>query len=108
MHYARRWQIEMALRFNKWELCVESPRLWTWERRLKLLLMVTLCYAFVLSLLREEWREWRAVVLRRYYHRTGKRSRETPTPLYRLRAALCHLLAEHPPALSFHFWQTPG
>ena len=26
--YARRWQIEMALRFNKWELCVESPRLW--------------------------------------------------------------------------------
>ena len=30
---------------------MESPRLWFWEKRLKLLLMVSLVYAFLLSLL---------------------------------------------------------
>ena len=50
--YARRWQIEMSLRFNKSELALESPRLWSWERRLKLLMLVTLAYAFLLVLLR--------------------------------------------------------
>ena len=27
--YARRWQIEMGFRYNKSELAMESPRLWT-------------------------------------------------------------------------------
>ena len=48
--YARRWQIEMAFRYGKSELAMESPRLWTWERRLKLLLLVTLAYAFGLTM----------------------------------------------------------
>jgi hypothetical protein len=52
--YARRWQIEMAFRLGKSELAMESPRLWTWERREKLLLVVTLAYAFMLSLLADE------------------------------------------------------
>jgi hypothetical protein len=30
---------------------MESPRVWIWERREKLLLIVTLVYAFLLSLL---------------------------------------------------------
>jgi hypothetical protein len=94
--YARRWQIEMSLRFCKSELALESPRLWSWERRLKLLMIVTLAYAFLLGLLRlpEEWRE---KLLRHWCHRTGKRSRETPTPLYRLRVALARLFQAHPP-----------
>jgi hypothetical protein len=49
--HARRWQIEMAWRFLKHELATESPRLWKWENRQKLLLMVSLVYAFLLSLL---------------------------------------------------------
>jgi hypothetical protein len=49
--YGRRWQIECAWRYSKSELAMESPRVWTWERREKLLLMVTLVYAFLLSLL---------------------------------------------------------
>jgi hypothetical protein len=89
--YARRWQIECAWRYSKSELAMESPRLWTWERREKLLLMVTLLYAFLLSLLDaglELLREW---LLRAWCHRTGKRSREVAAPLYRLRSALSRL-----------------
>ncbi|HZI77852.1 MAG TPA: transposase [Gemmatimonadales bacterium] len=96
LSYARRYQIEMAFRFGKSELAMESPRLWTWERRVKLLLLVTLAYAFLLSLLDEPllWlREW---LLRNYCHRTGKRSREVAAPLYRLRAALSRLWQDHP------------
>ena len=45
--YARRWQVEMALRFNKSELAFESPRLWKWEDRCKFLLIAALAYAFL-------------------------------------------------------------
>lgn len=37
--YARRWQIEMSLRFTKSELAFESPRLLHWEARMKFLLI---------------------------------------------------------------------
>jgi hypothetical protein len=94
--YARRWQIEMALRFSKSELAMESPRLWSWERRLKLLMIATLVYAFLLRLLREP-KEWIQQILRAFCHRTGERSRENPAPLYRLRTALCQLWLVHPP-----------
>jgi|SRR6187402_131919 len=91
MAYARRWQIEQCWRFNKSELAMESPRLWHWEQREKLLLMVTLVYAFLLSLLHAKWNILRLWLLRHFCHRTGKRSRQTAAPLYRLRAALSRL-----------------
>lgn len=96
MAYARRWQIEMSFRYNKSELAMESPRLWSWQRRVKLLLMVTLAYAFLLSLLDEALELLREWLLRYYCHRTGKRGRETPAPLYRLRAALSRLWLAFP------------
>jgi hypothetical protein len=105
--YARRWQIEMAWRFSKSELAMESPRLWFWENRLKLLWMVSLAYAFLLSLLDPELRSMREELLRRFCHRTGKRSRVASTPLYRLRAAICFLCFALPEALLPHL-QTPG
>jgi hypothetical protein len=89
--YARRWQIETTWRYSKSELAMESPRLWTWQRREKLLLMVTLLYAFLLSLLDPALAEVRTVLLRLWCHRTGKRSQDTPAPLYRLRSALGRL-----------------
>src|SRR5215208_2369807 len=49
--YARRWQIEMSLRFTKSEMAFESPRLFHWESRIKFLLIASLAYAFLLSLL---------------------------------------------------------
>jgi hypothetical protein len=97
--YARRWQIEMCFRYNKSELGIESLRLWTWERREKLLMVVTLCYAFLLSLLTEELVTLRLWLLRHFCHRTGKRQRDRATsaaPLYRLRSAISRLWLAYP------------
>jgi hypothetical protein len=94
--YARRWQIEMTFRFHKSELALESPRVYAWERRMKLLFMVTVAYAFLLSLLDDTLQLVREWLLRHYCHRTGKRGRETPAPLYRLRAALSRLWLDFP------------
>jgi hypothetical protein len=95
--YARRWQIEMTWRFNKSELACVSPRLWKWETRLKLLLMVSLVYSFLLSLLDETHSKLKDWLLRYWCHRTGKRCREATTPLYRIRCALSRLWLAHLP-----------
>ena len=87
--YARRWQIEMSLRFTKSELAFESPRLLKWESRLKFLLIASLAYAFLLSLL--PLTDFLRPLISKYCHRTGKWSREISTPLYRLRLALSRL-----------------
>ncbi len=47
--YVRRWQIEMIYRYAKTELAIESPRLWAGQNRIKLMMMVALVYAFLLS-----------------------------------------------------------
>jgi hypothetical protein len=95
--YARRWQIEMALRYNKSELAFESPRLLQWDARLKLLSITGLVYSFMLSLLHPTFSELRSWLLLTFCHRTGKRSQITPAPLYRLRFALSILWLSHPP-----------
>lgn len=96
--YARRWQIEMSLRFTKSELAFESPRLQSWESRLKFLLIASLAYAFLLSLLTDT--DFLFQFISRYCHRTGKWSRNISTPLYRLRLALSNLwLAFRPHSL---------
>lgn len=96
--YARRWQIEMSLRFTKSELAFESPRLQSWESRLKFLLIASLAYAFLLSLLTNT--DFLFQFISRYCHRTGKWSRTISTPLYRLRLALSNLwLAFRPHSL---------
>lgn len=96
--YARRWHIELMWRYSKRELAMESPRLWTWERREKLLLLVTLAYAFLLRLLMPTHDALRHDLFHQWCHRTGKRSRDTPTPLYRLRSALSRLWLTYDPA----------
>jgi hypothetical protein len=98
--YARRWQLEMVWRFGKSELAMESVRVWTWERRKKLLLLAALAYAFLVSLLDPAYEPLRTWLLRQWCHRTGKRSREVPTPLYRLRSALSRLWLAYPSRLS--------
>ena len=101
LSYARRWQVEMSFRYGKSELAMESPRLWKWDNRLKLLLMVTLVYAFLLSLLNPHFTLLLYQLLRGWCHRSGKRYRDASIPLYRLRSALSRLwLAFRPPPLS--------
>lgn len=87
--YARRWQIEMSLRFTKSEMAFESPRLREWEARLKFLLIASLAFAFLLSLLPNL--DFLFALISRYCHRTGKWSRAISTPLYRLRLAISRL-----------------
>ena len=89
--YTRRWQIEMAYRFTNSELALESPRLWRWHNRLKLLMMTTLVYAFLLSLLDPNLADLRQALLRHFCHRTGIRGQVASAPLYRLRSALSRL-----------------
>jgi hypothetical protein len=87
--YARRWQIEISLRFTKSEMAFESPRLHQWESRMKFLLIASLAYAFLLSLLPLTDSLFRLVST--FCHRTGKWSQAISAPLYRLRLALSRL-----------------
>jgi Transposase DDE domain len=100
--YARRWQVEMAIRYNKCELAFESPRVFQWQSRHKLLLIAALAYAFLLSLLTPALSSLVTWLLQTFCHRTGKRSRETSAPLYRLRIALSFLWLTHPPPFFSH------
>jgi hypothetical protein len=95
--YAKRWQIEQTWRYGKSELAMESPRVWTWDRRLKLLVLVTLAYAFLLSLMDGAWTVIRARVFGWGCHRTGQAARAAALPLYRLRAAISQLWLMHRP-----------
>jgi hypothetical protein len=100
--YARRWQIEMAIRYNKSELAFESPRLFHWSSRHKLLLITALAYVFLLALLAPSLVQLCSWLLHTFCPRTGKRSRETPAPLYRLRLALSFLWLFYPPPFFSH------
>lgn len=85
--YMHRWEVEQGFRFLKSEMGLESPRLWFWENRMKLMAIVTLVYDFLLSLLnKSSW--WVSPFLRLWCHRTGKRLQEAWIPLYRLRIAI--------------------
>jgi hypothetical protein len=98
--YRRRWQIETSFRYGKCELALECPRLWALETRLKLLGMVMLIYAFLLSLLDPIHTELIQALLRFKCHRTGKRCQNTLAPLYRLRWALSRLWDDYRPRLT--------
>lgn len=95
--YVRRWQIEMTWRYDKSELAFQSPRLWQWATREKLLLMATLAYAFLLTLLEPFYDPLRLWLLRFFCHRTGRHARAAKAPLYRLRSALSRLWQDDPP-----------
>ena len=99
--YARRWQVEVCYRTCKTDLAMESPRLWFWENRLKLLLMVSLVYALLLSLLTPNLAPQVQELLRNWCLRTGERYRQAAIPLSRLRAALSALWLPHPPIQKF-------
>jgi len=95
--YVRRWQIEQTWRYDKSELAFQSPRLWHWAEREKVLLMATLAYAFLLTLLELCSAPLRRWLLRCYCHRTGWHCRLAKAPLYRVRSALSRLWQQHPP-----------
>lgn len=89
--YMHRWGIEQAFRAGKAELGMESPRLWFWQNRMKLLGMVALVYDFLLSMLRT-WSHWVPLFLQQWVPRTGSRHRKARVPIYRLRLAMANAL----------------
>lgn len=93
--YMRRWMIEQAFRFNKSELALESPRLWFWDNRLKLMAIVSIVYDFLLQIVRN-WESMTWITVNIWCPRTGKRLSEVQVPLYRLRFALQAILNEAP------------
>lgn len=99
--YRWRWQIELYFRYNTCELALECPRLWSLEARLKLLGMVMLVSAFLLSLLDPLHHELVEALLRFKCHRTGKRCQNAQAPLYRLRWALGRLWDDYRPRLTY-------
>jgi hypothetical protein len=92
--YAKRWQIATCRRSAKSELAIESLRVWTWEGREKVRLMVTLLYTHSSAARVLAW------LVRYFCHCTGQRSWATHTPLSRLRSALSRLGHAHPPSRS--------
>jgi hypothetical protein len=97
--YARRWQIEMSLRFSKCELGLESLRVFSWEVRQRLFLILALVHAFILRFLAPDFAELRDYLLNVWCHRNGERSRLVQAPLYRLRFALAFFWMRFPPPL---------
>jgi hypothetical protein len=89
--YNRRWLIETSFRLDKSELAIESIRLLDWQARQKLMLIVALVHAFLLSLLTPSLDFLRTWLLEAWCHRTGKRNRSAAAPLYRLRLAISAL-----------------
>lgn len=89
--YMHRWNIEQSFRVGKAELGLESPRLWFWENRLKLMAIVTLVYDFLLSMIRN-WNSFIPILLKNWCHRTGNRYRNASIPIYRLRLAISNCL----------------
>jgi len=96
--YARRWQVEMSLRYSKAELACESPRLRTWAALTKLWAILALVQAFLVSLLDDRLVPLRTWLLEHWCARADKRLRQTHSPLYRLRLALSLLWLAHRPA----------
>jgi hypothetical protein len=95
--YVRRWQIELSWKYEKSERAFQSPRVYAGQAREKLVLLATLAYAFLLTLLAGRY-EWLRLWLLRYYaHRTGKHCRAAKLPPTRLRCALSRLWQELPP-----------
>ncbi len=98
--YVRRWKIEESFRFQKTELQIESLRLQDWESRRKMLLLVTLAYSFLLSLLACSLSLARSHLLAQWCQRADWRLWTAKAPLYRLRWALSRLWQTHPPRFS--------
>jgi len=96
--YMHRWEAEQGFRFLKSEMAIESPRLWFWDNRMKLMAIVTLVYDFLLRTM-ANWKDWVVLFLRNWCHRTGERYRTAAIPLYRFRLAislcLTHLWAQN-------------
>ncbi len=85
--YMKRWDIEQVFKYGKSELGMESPRLWFFQNRLKMLMLVSLVMDFLFKLLRN-FEGLMTTIMNVWCPRTGNRHRKTSMPIYRLRKAI--------------------
>lgn len=90
--YLRRWQVEWAFRTEKSDFGLASCRLVSWERRHKLLVLVSVVFAFLVHLLTTCPAQVPAL-LRAGCHRTGTHASQSTAPLARLHLAFASLWA---------------
>jgi hypothetical protein len=95
--YVSRWKIEESFRFQKCELLIDSLRLRSWLAQRKLLLLVTLAYGALLSLLALPLWLARCRLLVHWCQRADWRLWRVNAPLYRLRWSLSRLWQAQPP-----------
>lgn len=105
--YLRRWQIEWAFRTQKSDFGLASCRLGSWERRHKLLALVSVAFAFLVHLLLTCPAQVPAL-LRSGCHRTGQQARRAHAPFSRLHLAFASLWATLVPLTrsALACWQT--
>ena len=89
--YMKRWDVEQAFRFGKTAMAMESPRLWFFENRIKLLMIVTLALSFLLQLF-FKFTDYARELIKAWVPRTGKWQDRVALPLYRLRLAVSLLI----------------
>ena len=89
--YLRRWDIEQVFRYGKSEMAMESPRLWFFENRLKMLGLVTLVMDFLFRMLRN-FRGMMLTIMNVWCPRTGNRHRKASRPIYRMHKAIHAIL----------------
>jgi hypothetical protein len=105
--YLRRWQVEWAFRTEKSDFGLASCRLVSWERRHKLLVLVSVVFAFLVHLLMTCPAQV-PVLLRAGCHRTGRSARQAKAPLARLHLAFASLWVRFVPLTrpAWPSWQT--
>jgi hypothetical protein len=98
-----RFRVRFVLRWKKTYTLIgpggeaKSAGQWVaWEAHRKFLLIAALVHAFLILLLAPRFEHLKRYLLDTWCHRNGEWSRDTPTPLYRLRLALSHLWHEFP------------
>lgn len=89
--YMKRWDIEQVFKYGKSEMGMESPRLWFFENRLKMLMLVSLVMDFIFKMLRN-FKGLMTTIMNIWCPRTGKRHRTASMPIYRLRKAIHFVL----------------
>ena len=89
-------------------MAFQSPRVYKGEAREKVLLLATLAYAFLLTLLKTSYDLLRLWLLRYYNHRTGRHCRAAKMPLTRLRCQLPSLMARRSSRLRLLSGFTPA
>lgn len=99
--YRARWKIETCFRSGNSELCLETVKRRSQEKREKMLLLVMIVSMILLWMMEDAQKKIVRWLLSQYCHRTGKKQYEQEFPIYRLRWAIRRYWQKYTPVFSF-------